>query len=63
MKSTNFDMQTPPSKTLGDHPRKTWGKDGLFLSFATKCKCRATYDLNVKAIAFAIERGWRSQLI
>ena len=28
-------------------------KDGPFLSFATKCKCQATYDLNVKAISFA----------
>ena len=41
------------SKTLGDHPRKRrWGKDDPFLSFATKCKCRPTYDLNVEAIFF-----------
>ena len=26
-------------------------------------KYRATYDLNVEAIFFAIDRGWHSQLI
>ena len=31
-----------------------WGKDGPFLSLTTKCKCRATYDLNVEAISIAI---------
>ena len=30
----------------------TLGKGGPFLSFATKSKCRATYDLNVEAIFF-----------
>ena len=51
MKSTNFYMWPTASKTLGDHPRKKGvGKDGPFLSFATRCKCRVTYayDLNVK---------------
>ena len=63
-KSTDFNMQLTPSKTLGDHPRKKqWGKDRPFLSFATKCRGRATYDLNVEAISFAIGRGWHSQLI
>ena len=42
---------------------KRLGKDGPFLSFATKCKCRTTYDLNVEAISFAIGQGCRSQLI
>ena len=53
------------AKHFGDHPRKRrWGKYGPFLSFATKCKCRATYDLNVEAISFAIGQGCRSsQLI
>ena len=56
-KSTNFNMQLTPSKTLGDHPRKRrLGKDGPFLSFATTCRGRATYDLNVEAISFAIGR-------
>ena len=64
MKSTNFNMLHAPSKTLGDHPRqRRWGKDGPLLSFATKCKGRATYDLNVEAISFVIGQGWRSQLI
>ena len=54
-KSTNFDMQPTPSKTLGDHPRtRRVGKDGSFFSFATKCRGRATYDLNVEAISFPI---------
>ena len=62
MKSTNFDLKATPSKTLGDHPSKRqWGKKGSFLSFATKCWCRATYDLNAEAIFFAIGRGWRKQ--
>ena len=44
--------------------KRRWGKDGPFLSFATKCKCRATYDLNVEAISFAIGQDCRSsQLI
>ena len=35
-----------------------------FLSFGRKCKCRATYDLNVEAIFFEIGQGCRSsQLI
>ena len=65
MKSTNLNMQPTPSKTLGDHPKKRhWGKDGPFLSFATKCRGRATYDLNVEAISFAIGQGCHSsQLI
>ena len=64
-KSTNFHMQPTPSKTLGDHSiKRRRGKDGSFLSFTTKCKCRATYDLNVEAISFAIGQGCRSsQLI
>ena len=60
-KSTNFNMQSTPSKTLGDHPRKR--RDCPFLSFATKCKCRVTYDLNVETTSFAIGRGCPSQLI
>ena len=58
-------MKPTPSKILGDYSRKKrWGKDGPFLSFATKCKCRATYDLNVEAIRLAIGQGYRSsQLI
>ena len=40
------------------------GKDGPFLSFATKCRGQATYDLDVEAISFAIGQGChRSQLI
>ena len=64
-KSTNFNMQPTPSKTLGDHPRKRrWGKHGPFLLFATKCRGRAAYDLNDEAISFGIGRGSRSsQLI
>ena len=64
-KSTSFNMKPTPSKTLGDHSRKRrWSKDGPFLSFATKCKCRATCDLNVEANIFAIGQGCRSsQLI
>ena len=64
-KSTNFNIQLTPSKTLGDYPKKRrWGKDGPFLSFATKCRGRATYDLNVEEISFAIKGGCRSsQLI
>ena len=64
-KSTNFNMWHTPSKTLGDHPRKRrWAKDGPFLSFATECRGRATYYLNVEAISFAIGQGCRSsQLI
>ena len=64
-KSTNFNMLSTPSRTLGDDPRKRrWGKDGPFLSFATKRRGRATYNLNVEAISFAIKRGCRSsQLI
>ena len=51
VKSTNFNMYPTPSKTHGDHPRKKReSKDGPFFWFATNCKCRATYDLNVKAI-------------
>ena len=58
MKSTNFNMYPTPSKTLSDHPRKRrCGKLGPFLSFGTKCRSRATYDLNVEAIFFAIGRG------
>ena len=34
--------------------RDDGGKDGPFLSFATKYKCLATYDLNVEAFSFAI---------
>ena len=46
-------MEPTPNKTLGDHPRKRrWGEDGPFLSFATKCRNRATYHLNVEAIFF-----------
>ena len=56
-------MQPSPSKALGDHPRKRpWDKNGPFLSFATKCKCRATYDLNVEAISFAIGQGCRTMV-
>ena len=63
-KSTNFSMQPTANKTLDDYPKKRgWGKDGPFLSFATKCKCRDTYDLNVEVIFFAIGRSCRSQLI
>ena len=64
-KSTNFNMQPTPSKTLGDHARKQRrGKDGPFLSFTTIRRGRATYDLNVEAISFAIGQGCRSsQLI
>ena len=44
--------------------KKEGGENGPFLSFATKCKCRAAYDLNVEAISVAIGRGCRSsQLI
>ena len=47
-KSINFNKLPTPSKTLGDHPRKRpWGKDGPFLSFATKCRVRAIYDPNI----------------
>ena len=61
----NFNMLPTPSKTLGDHPRKRReSKDGLFFWFATKCMCRATYDLNVEAISLAIGQGFHSsQLI
>ena len=39
-------------------------KDGPLLSFATKCRDRAIYDLNVEAISFAIGQGFCSnQLI
>ena len=64
-KSTNFNMYPTASKTLGDHPRKKrGGKDGPFLLIATTCSGRATYDLNVEAISFAIGQGCRSsQLI
>ena len=64
-KFTNFNMQPTPRKTLRDHPRKRqWGKNGSFLLFATKCRGRITYDLNVEAISFAVEQGCRSnQLI
>ena len=56
-----FNMHPTPSKALSDHTRKRrLGKGGPFLSFTTKCKCRATYDLNVEAISFGIGRGWRS---
>ena len=55
-KSTNFNMQPTPSKTLGNHPRiRRWGKNDPFLSFATTCRGRATYDLNVEAISFQSE--------
>ena len=51
--STNFYTWPTPSKALGDQPRKRrWGKDGPYSSFATKCWCRTTYDLNVEAIFF-----------
>ena len=64
-KFTNLNIQPTQSKTLGDYLiKRQWGKDGSFFSFATKCKCRATYDLNVEAISFAIGQGCRSsQLI
>ena len=64
-KSTNFNMLPTPSIRLGDHPRKKRGsKDGPFLWFATKCKCRARHDLNVETISFAIGQGCHSsQLI
>ena len=32
-------------------------KDGPFLSFATKCKGRATYDLNVEAILLQLGKA------
>ena len=54
-KSANLNMQPTPSKTLRNHPRqRRSAKDGPFLSFATKCRGQATYDLNVEAISFAI---------
>ena len=58
-------MGPTASKTLGNHPReRRWSKDSSFLSFATKCRGRATDDLNVEAISFAIGQGCRSsQLI
>ena len=44
--------------------KKRASKDGAFLSFTTEWKCRATYNLNIKAIFFAIMRGCHSsQLI
>ena len=61
MKSTNFSVQPTPSKTHGDYPRKRrWGKDGPILSFPTKCRGQATYDLDVEAISFANGQGCRS---
>ena len=58
MKSTNFNMWPTQSKTLGVHPRKRrWSKDGPFLSFATKCKCRTTYDRNVEAIPLQLGKS------
>ena len=64
MKSTNINMQPTLSKTLGGHKRKKrWSKDGPFFFFPTKCKCRATYDLNVETISFASACGWCNQLI
>ena len=64
-KSTIFNVYSTPSKTLDDYARKRqWSKDGPFLSFATKCKCRATCDQYVEAISFTIEQGCHSnQLI
>ena len=40
-----------------------WVKMVLSYRLQQKCKCRATYDLNVEVISFAIGRGWHSQLI
>ena len=42
--------------TWGSLKKRRWGKDSPFLWFATKCKCQATYDLNVEAISFASGR-------
>ena len=54
MKSLKIQPSTVLQEKIGDHPSKTWGKNGPVLFFTLKYYCRVTCHLHGEAIFFPI---------